>query len=340
MIGRKAILISTVLVLASSFSYAQDKKVTLKLSYWVPPSHLLTPGYKDWADSVKEASNGSITVTMFPSSQLGSANDHYDMVKRGIADFGLINPGYTPGRFPVIGVVDLPFTSVNSAKASPAMTRWYKKYAEKEMPDIMVCHVFSHEPGTVHSKKKIQVPADVKGLNLRTGPQAMANYVTSMGGNSIQVPVMEAFETLKRGLADGLMVTWDALTHPAFKFGQVTEYSLDAPLFTSSFVHGINRAAYDGMSDAQKKVINDHCTPEWSARVYKYWNEDLVKREDEIRKSDRKITKINPAEVDEWRRAAEPVVATWKEATSKAGQAADAVLEEYRASLKEVGSLF
>jgi TRAP-type C4-dicarboxylate transport system substrate-binding protein len=26
---------------------AQDKQVNLKLSYWVPPSHPLTPGYKD-----------------------------------------------------------------------------------------------------------------------------------------------------------------------------------------------------------------------------------------------------------------------------------------------------
>ena len=34
---------------------AQDKVVTLKLSYWVPPSHLLTPGYKDWAAALEKA---------------------------------------------------------------------------------------------------------------------------------------------------------------------------------------------------------------------------------------------------------------------------------------------
>ena len=31
------------------------------------------------------------------------------MVKRGVADFGLINPGYTPGRFPIVAAADLPF---------------------------------------------------------------------------------------------------------------------------------------------------------------------------------------------------------------------------------------
>ena len=99
---------------------AQDKVVNLKLSYWVPPSHLLTPGYKDWAEAIEKASNGTITVTLFPSSQLGSGPDHYDMVKRGVADFGLINPGYTPGRFPVIAAADLPFLITDSIKAAAA----------------------------------------------------------------------------------------------------------------------------------------------------------------------------------------------------------------------------
>ena len=108
---RHILLAAAAVALATGAANAQDKKINIKLSYWVPPSHLLTPGYKEWADEVTKLSNGSITVTLFPSSQLGSGPDHYDMVKRGVADFGLINPGYTPGRFPVIGVADLPFMS-------------------------------------------------------------------------------------------------------------------------------------------------------------------------------------------------------------------------------------
>ena len=126
---------------------AQDKTITIKLSYWVPPSHPLTPGYKDWAAAVEKASNGTLKVQLFPSSQLGSGTDHYDMVKRGVADFGLINPDYNPGRFPVFNAANLPFLVTDSYKAAPAIHRWYKKYAEKEMADQIVCHAFSHEKG-------------------------------------------------------------------------------------------------------------------------------------------------------------------------------------------------
>lgn len=339
---RQWILLAGALAMSAvaSGAYAQEKQINLKLSYWVPPSHFLTPGYKDWAAALEKASNGTIKVTLYPSSQLGSGADHYDMVKSGIADFGLINPGYTPGRFPVIATADLPFLVTDSLKGAAATHRWYKKYAEKEMPEHYVCHVFSHEPGSFHSKKEIKVPADVKGLKVRTANQTIATFVTSMGGNSVQVPIMEAADTLKRGITEAITVPWGGLTHPAFKFGDVTEYTLDIPLYVSNFTHGISRKTYDSMSDAQKKAVDSVCTPEWSAKVYKYWYEDDHGRQQAIYKTNRKITKVGPAEVKLWREAAKPVFDQWAAAVKKAGYDPDTVLNELKAELKKDDALF
>lgn len=342
---RRTVLLACALALSVSASsaVAQDKQFNLKLSYWVPPSHHLTPGYKEWAASVEKASNGTIKTTLYPSSQLGAGGDHFDMVRSGIADFVLVNPGYTPGRFPVIGVVDLPFVANSAYKAAPAIRRFYMKYAEKEMPDVIVCHTFSHEPGTFLSKKEVKVPADVKGLKVRTANHTIANFVTSMGGSSVQVPIMEAADTLKRGITDALTGTYDSLTHPAFKFHTVTEYTLDTRMYLATLLHLISRRTYDSMSDAQKKVIDDHCTPEWSRRVYQHWYDDQVAREKEIRDAGDKLTKITgigDAELDQWRKAAEPVVNAWRDAVTKAGLNPDQLLEEYRAELKKEDALF
>ncbi|MCC6947354.1 MAG: TRAP transporter substrate-binding protein [Bradyrhizobiaceae bacterium] len=342
---RQSILLACALALsaAASGASAQDKQINLKLSYWVPPSHLLTPGYKEWAASVEKASNGTIKTTLYPSSQLGSGADHYDMVKTGIADFVLVNPGYTPGRFPVIGVVDLPFLADSAYKAAPAIRRFYTKYAEKEMPEVIVCHTFSHEPGTFISKKVVKVPDDVKGLKVRTANQTITTFVTAMGGASVQVPIMEAADTLKRGITDAITGTYDSLTHPAFKFHTVTEYTLDTKMYLATLLNLISRKTYDSMSAAQKTVIDDHCTPEWSQKVYKHWYDDQVQREDEIRKAGdkiTKITKIGSAELDQWRKAAEPVVAAWKASVTKAGQNPDQVLDEFKSELKKADALF
>jgi TRAP-type transport system periplasmic protein len=326
------------LALGSTAAIAADAKVNFRLSYWVPPKHKLTPGYKEWGDHVKKMSGGTITFTLFPSSQLGSGRDHYDMVKRGIADIGLINPGYTPGRFPVVGTIDLPFIISDALKGAPAMTRFYAKYAPKEMDDVKVCHTFSHEPGTFHSVEKITVPADVKGKKIRTGNATMAAYVTSMGGNSVQVPIMEAFETLKRGITEGITVPWGGLI--TFNFGKVTKHSLDAPLYVSTFVHTINLKKYNSLSAAQKKVIDDTCTPEWAAKIYRHWAAQEHDLKGKILKDKTHFShKIGAKELALWRKAAEPVYKQWSDSVGKKGYKGDELLKELRAELKKDGAL-
>jgi TRAP-type transport system periplasmic protein len=330
------------LAFAASTAQAQDKKVTIKLSYWVPPSHLLTPGYKEWAASVDKASGGTIRTTLFPSSQLGSGFDHYDMVKRGVAEMGLINPGYTPGRFPIIAASDLPFMNSNSLGAAKAITKWYQKYEEKEMPDHYVCHVFTHDIATVHSvRKEIKVPSDIKGMNIRAANETIAKYVVAMGGNPVNVPIGEAKDTLMKGVTDGIFVTFGGV-RGTYKFGDVTKYTLDSPLYVSTFEHGINKDFYNGLSASQRRVIDDHCTPEWSQKTFRYWYEDDQKEDQEARKQYKNHvwTKIGPEEVALWRKAAEPVYADWHEQVKRAGFNSEEVLREFREALKAENALF
>ncbi len=327
--------------LAAGAATAED--FTIKLSYWVPPTHELTPGYKEWGELVEKASHGTIKFKLYPSSQLGSGKDEYDMVKRGIADFGLINPGYTPGRFPVIGVSDLPFMIKDALGAAKALTEWYPPYAKKEMKDEIVCHVFTHHLATLHtSKKQVRVPADVRGLNIRTANETTARLITDIGGNSVQVPIMEAKDTLAKGITDGIMVTDDGIApHSTFNFGEVTKYSLDIPLYVSTFTDNINKRMYDRMSADQKKVIDDHCTPEWSAKVYGYWYRQEVALDKVARNLKGHVwTEITPAQKQLWRDAAKPVYAHWAMEVKQAGYDPDKVMAGVKAALKKNDALF
>ena len=58
-------LLAGALMLAAGTTNASaaDKQFNLKFSYWVPPSHLLTPGYKEWGAAREKASNGTIKTT-------------------------------------------------------------------------------------------------------------------------------------------------------------------------------------------------------------------------------------------------------------------------------------
>ena len=66
---------------------ASAQEVTLRIAHWVPPTHpIQTMGIEPWAEAVTKASNGRIAFSIFPAQQLGSAPDHYDMARDGIAD--------------------------------------------------------------------------------------------------------------------------------------------------------------------------------------------------------------------------------------------------------------
>ena len=70
--------------------------------------HPLQKAIEEWGADVEKASGGTIKYKVFPSQQLGKAFDHYDMARDGIADVVYVNPGYQPGRFPVIAAGQIP----------------------------------------------------------------------------------------------------------------------------------------------------------------------------------------------------------------------------------------
>ena len=120
----------------------------------------------------------------------------------------------------------------------------------------------------------------------------------------------------------------------------MTSYTLDVPMYVSNFTDGISRQTYNALSDAQKKAIDSVCTPEWSRLVYKHWYEDGIKREADVRKSDRKLTKIGPAEIKLWRDAAKPVQEAWAAAVKQGRLDPAAVLKELQDELRKEGALF
>ena len=176
------------LLLAASVTpaLAQEKTIELKISHWVPASHPLQKALEDWGAAVEKASGGTIHYKVFPAQQLGKAFDHYDMARDGIADVTYVNPGYQPGRFPIIGAGELPFLMSDAKGGSMGLDAWYRKYAGTEMKDVKFCLAFIHDPGTFHSNKKITVPGDVRSLKVRPADATMGTFVSLLGGANVR----------------------------------------------------------------------------------------------------------------------------------------------------------
>ena len=329
---------AALLIAGTTGALAQDKTFELKLSHWVPPSHPLQKALEDWGASVEKDSGGTIKYKVYPAQQLGKAFDHYDMARDGIADLTYINPGYQPGRFPIIGAGELPFLMTNAKGGTQALDAWYRKYAAQEMKDVKFCLAFVHDPGAFHSRsKKIVVPEDIKGMKIRPAHATMATFVTQLGSTNVQASAPEVRDILEKGVADAVTFPWGSV--PLFGIDKVTKYHLDMPLYVTTFAFVFNKDKYNQMSAAQKKVIDDHCTPEWALKVASPWADfehaGIAKIKAE---AGHEVYEPTPAQIAEWKKAAQPLEEKWAEGVKKTGADPAVVMKELKAQLSKEGA--
>jgi len=319
-------------VIATVPAQAQDKPVTLKMASWVPAQHALNPALIAWGESIKKASGGTISATLFPSEQLGKAFDHYDMARDGISDLSYVNPGYQPGRFPVMAGAGLPFIFANAKGGSAAIDAWYRAYAAREMKDVKFCFAFIHDPGAFHSKKKLLWPADVKGLKVRPATSTIGQMVTLMGGTNVQASAPEARDALERGVADAITFPWGSIS--LFGIDKVVNFHQDQPLYATPFVWVMNQGRYDAMSAAQKKVIDEHCTTEWAEKVASPWADfEFAGRAKLAGLPGHESYKLTAEQSDAWHKAVAPLEAQWAADVTKAGVDPKAAMDSLKANV-------
>ncbi len=316
-------------------------QVELSFAHWLGATHpIQVTGMEPWARSIEEASGGRIRIVIYPAQQLGAAADHYDLARDGIADIAFVNPGYQPGRFPVIAAGELPFHITNAKAGSRALHEFYEPYAELEMSDVHVCLVHLHDPGTIHAKRgPLAVPEDLRGMTIRPSHATFARFVTALGAATVPGAAAEMRDMLEKGVVDATASPWNSL----FTFGaqDLVTHHLDVPLYATTFVWVINKATWESLEPQDRAVMEAHCTPEWSERVASQWADiEASGRQKIIDLGGHTLYQPNAEQLHLWRAAAAPMVDAWREAVSARGFDAEAVYARFREILAANNSLF
>ena len=261
------------------------------------------------------------------------------MVEKGIADVAYISTGYQAGRMLVTSAAQMPFVIGNAEGGSRAFDEWYRQYSAKDMPNVKVCYLYMHDVSTLHSKKEIRHPDQIKGMKIRPAHATMAQWMNSLGATTVQVSAPESREALERGVADAITFPWGSLY--GFRIDSITKFHIDEPMYVATFATIINQGRYDALNADQKKVIDAHCTNDWAAKTARDW----VKWEDEGRQktkapgSGHTVIKLTDAERAAWRKSAEPVFAKWVGDMKAAGYDGDKAMADFKAALKKQNAL-
>ena len=332
---------AALLIGGATAALAQEKTFELKLSHWVPPSHPLQKALEEWGASVEKASGGTLQYKVYPAQQLGKAFDHYDMARDGIADLTYINPGYQPGRFPIIAAGELPFLISDAKGGTRGTRRLVSQIRGQGDEGRQVLPRLHPRPELVPFERK-----EDRGARRHQGhedpPGARhhgATFVTLLGGTNVQlVRAGSARHHRERHVADAVTFPWGSLV--LFGIDKVTKYHMDAPLYVTTFAFVFNKAKYDEMSPRRKRRSTTTAPPTRAARVGGPWGKfedagiDKVKAE-----PGQEVYKLTPEQTAEWKKAAEPLVKSWADGVKKAGVDPDAAMKELRADLAKYNAL-
>lgn len=338
MLSRRAGIAVAAFIGFGAFTTAPGaQEVTLKLHQMLPPqasipARVLMP----WAEKVAAESDGRIKIEHYPAMQLGGKPPAlYDQAKDGVVELSWTLSGYSPGRFPKAEAFELPFMTAKSAEAtSAAAWEYYDKHLRDEFSDTHVLAVHVHGPGVLHMKgDAVNRLEDLKGTKLR-GPSRVVNDLLSrLGATPVGMPIPAAPEALSKGVIDGTVIPWE-VTRP-LRIPELvdshTEFAGPRGLYTAFFVFTMNKAAYDGLPDDLKAVIDANSgleTSKWFGRVMDEGDTESRKLAEE---RGNPIVTLDPEEVGRWREASAAVEADWIKEMDEKGHDGAALVADAKA---------
>ena len=151
---------------------------------------------------------------------------------------------------------------------------------------------------------------DFSGLKIRVTP-IYRELVQALGGTPITTPPGEVYTALERGVVDGY--GWPALGITELGWDKVTKFRLEPPFYSVEVNLLINRDVWKGLSDAQRKVLNEAAN--WLEKLDSE-SADLVKSERErLAKAGIQILDFGPAASQDFLKRANDVA--WQSVIAK-----------------------
>lgn len=147
----------------------------LKLALEIAPNALTTEMAQKAADQIKEETNGSVTVEIYPSGQLGSQRDFIESMMLGTIEIGYVSASSVENFEPEFVLYDIPFTVFGPEHAevlwdSEISQQVQQKFLEEQ--GIRTLGMIDCGPRNIYTTAEVRSAADFSKLTMRTADVA------------------------------------------------------------------------------------------------------------------------------------------------------------------------
>jgi tripartite ATP-independent transporter DctP family solute receptor len=241
-------------LLATSLASAQT---VMKISISTSQNSHQGVAIDTFAKEVAARTNGRYKIETFYNGALGGERESIESVQLGTQALAFSSTGPVPNFVPETKILDVPFLFRDKAHAravldGPIGDELLKKFDSKGFKALAWAeNGFRH---MTNSKRDVKLPADLKGLKMRTmeNPVHITAY-KAFGIITTPMAFPEVFTALQQGTVDGQENPLSVII--SAKFDQVQKHlSLTGHEYSPCIVV-MNKAMFDKLSPADQKAF-------------------------------------------------------------------------------------
>ena len=256
---RRTFQIATLALAATLAFPAFAQNVKLSLGHGAAPGNPRHEASVKFAELVKEKSGGRIEVQVSPSAQLGDDAAMLTQLRTGALDVSANSQGAVSTAVPEYAAFGMPFLFSSLPQAwklldGPAGQELAQKSADKGL--VVLGYWDNGIRHMSNSKHPLLKPEDLKGLKMRTPPDAVTvDIMQALGAEAQQIKFAELYVALQQGVVDGqenpLMNINASKLYEVQKFISLTGHKYEMTPFLMS------KRTWDRLSDADRTVITE-----------------------------------------------------------------------------------
>ncbi|WP_028998060.1 TRAP transporter substrate-binding protein [Azohydromonas australica] len=238
---------------------ALAQNVKLTLGHGAAPGNPRHEAAVKFAETVKAKTGGRIEIQVAHSAQLGDDAAMVTALRSGTLDLSANSQGALSTVVPEYAALGLPFLFSDVKQAwslldGPVGEELAKRTAAKNM--VVLGYWDNGIRHVTNGKRPIKVPADAKGLKLRTPPDAMTvDIVQALGADAQQIKFAELYVALQQGVVDGqenpLANIASAKLYEVQKYLSLTGHKYEVTPFL------MGKRAWEKLSPADQQVFKD-----------------------------------------------------------------------------------
>lgn len=321
-------------LLLSNVAPAADRTV-LNYSNWLPANHyVVTEMVMPWAEQVKELTDGRVQVKLKPA--LGKPDAHFNLVRTGVADLAFGVHGYTPGRFKLTSMAELPFMANDATVNSVAYWNTYQKLAldANEHDGVKLLSLWTNSPLQLFvTSDHVKSMADLAGKKIRVQNELGAKVAELLGMVPITAPASETYELLSQGVIDGSFFQAESIV--AFKLDKLVKTAVLVP---GGFAHSsqfliMNQKKWDAISAEDQDRIMGISGEDMARKFAEVWDQKENAAQAQLRAAGVDFIEVSGAELDALKEKLSGIDADWVKMADADGADGAAVMRTLRAEI-------